>query len=138
MGQDENLIPLKPYLVRAMVQWCEDNGLRPYLAVQVDDEAVVPQEFVKDGHIVLNVSGEAIGQPDFGNDCFEFSARFGGKPQRISLPVRAIVAAYPAERAELGLAFGYEPPVTPQAAVSQDAEEGKSQAPRKSFIQKVK
>ena len=137
MEQDEKLIPLKPYLVRAMIQWCEDNGLRPYLAVQVDEEADVPREYVSDGHIVLSVSSEAIDRPDFGNDCFEFFARFGEQARHLAVPVRAIVAAYPAERPELGLAFSYEPPAE-KVGDSEEKGTQKGQNARKSFIQKVK
>ena len=57
---DDNQIPFKPYILRAMIDWCEDNGFEPYLLTQVDDETVVPREFVQDGKITLSVASEAL------------------------------------------------------------------------------
>lgn len=107
-------VPLKPYLLRAMVQWCEDNGLRPYLAVQVDDGVQVPREYVHDGQIVLNVSSEAAHNADFGNEEITFAARFGMQASEIRIPVRAVIAAYPAECPQAGFSLSYEPPADTQ------------------------
>ena len=87
---DDNQIPFKPYILRAMIDWCEDNGFEPYLLTQVDDETVVPREFVQDGKITLSVASEAVHNPDFGNDEFRFDARFGEASRQIVLPVRAL------------------------------------------------
>ena len=89
---DDNQIPFKPYILRAMIDWCEDNGFEPYLLTQVDDETVVPREFVQDGKITLSVASEAVHNPDFGNDEFRFDARFGEASRQIVLPVRAILS----------------------------------------------
>lgn len=102
---DDNQIPFKPYILRAMIDWCEDNGFEPYLLTQVDDETVVPREFVQDGKITLSVASEAVHNPDFGNDEFRFDARFGEASRQIVLPVRAIIAAYPAEHPESAIGF---------------------------------
>jgi stringent starvation protein B len=66
----------KPYLIRAIHQWCEDSGYRPYLAVMVDERTQVPREFVRNGEIVLNVSAVATNRLQLGNDLIEFEARF--------------------------------------------------------------
>jgi stringent starvation protein B len=76
----------RPYLIRALYEWCTDNGLTPYVAVQVDDSVQVPREYVKDGEIVLNVSFDATSSLKLGNDFIEFSARFAGKPREIMVP----------------------------------------------------
>ncbi len=131
---DDNQIPFKPYILRAMIDWCEDNGFEPYLLTQVDDETVVPREFVQDGKITLSVASEAVHNPDFGNDEFRFDARFGEASRQIVLPVRAIIAAYPAEHPESVIGFPYEPPTA-----APEAQEGKpAEAKRPTLIQKIK
>ena len=77
----------RPYLIRALHEWCTDNGFTPYLAVRVDDSVQVPREYVKDGEIVLNVGIDATNALQLGNDYIEFTARFGGKPRDIMVPV---------------------------------------------------
>ena len=124
---DDNQIPFKPYILRAMIDWCEDNGFEPYLLTQVDDETVVPREFVQDGKITLSVASEAVHNPDFGNDEFRFDARFGEAS-------RQIIAAYPAEHPESAIGFPYEPPTA-----APEAQEGKpAEAKRPTLIQKIK
>ena len=131
---DDNQIPFKPYILRAMIDWCEDNVFEPYLLTQVDDETVVPREFVQDGKITLSVASEAVHNPDFGNDEFRFDARFGEASRQIVLPVRAIIAAYPAEHPESAIGFPYEPPTA-----APEAQEGKpAEAKRPTLIQKIK
>ncbi|GKT20287.1 ClpXP protease specificity-enhancing factor [Acidovorax sp. SUPP3334] len=98
----------RPYLIRALYEWCTDNGLTPYVAVRVDESVQVPREYVKDGEIVLNISYDATSALQLGNDFIEFKARFGGKPRDIMVPVGRVIAIYARENGQ-GMAF--PPPV---------------------------
>lgn len=97
----------KPYLLRAMHQWCEDNALTAYIAVAVDDSVRVPRQHVVDGEIVLNISTDATGALQMGNEHIEFKARFGGIPQAIFIPVGRVQAIYARENGQ-GMAFPVE------------------------------
>ena len=90
-------IPTKPYLLRALFEWCVDNGYTPHLAVKVDSRTQVPQEYVKGGEITLNISPNAVHKLQMGNELIEFSARFGGVARQISLPVASVYALYARE-----------------------------------------
>jgi stringent starvation protein B len=90
-------IPTKPYLLRALFEWCVDNGYTPHLAVKVDSRAQVPQEYVKGGEITLNISPNAVHKLQMGNELIEFSARFGGVARQISVPVTSVYALYARE-----------------------------------------
>ncbi len=94
----------KPYLIRAIYEWCTDLGYTPYLAVQVDSQTVVPREYVKNGEIVLNVSPLATSRLTLGNEFIDFQARFGGVARSISFPVRNVSAVYARENGH-GMAF---------------------------------
>ncbi len=94
----------RPYLIRAMHEWCTDNGFTPYLAVHVDASVQVPREFVKDNEIVLNTSYDATSQFKVGNDFVEFKARFGGVVREILVPVSHVIAVYARENGQ-GMAF---------------------------------
>ena len=98
----------RPYLIRALHEWCTDNGFTPYVAVKVDDSVQVPREYVQNGEIVLNVSYDATSSLQIGNDFVEFRARFGGVPRDILVPVSRILAIYARENGQ-GMAF---PPPT--------------------------
>lgn len=103
----KDLPSTRPYLIRAMHQWCEDNGFTAYLAVAVDASVRVPRQHVVDGEIVLNASVDATGSLQLGNDFIEFKARFGGVPQDISIPVGRVHAIYARENGQ-GMAFPIE------------------------------
>ena len=94
----------RPYLIRALHDWCTDNGFTPYVAVYVDRSVQVPQEYVKNNEIVLNVSFEATSQLVLGNEFVEFKARFGGRVRDIVVPVDHVVAIYARENGQ-GMAF---------------------------------
>lgn len=94
----------RPYLIRALYEWCTDNGLTPYVAVRVDESVQVPREFVHEGEIVLNISYDATSALQLGNDFIEFKARFGGKPRDILVPVGRVIAIYARENGQ-GMAF---------------------------------
>lgn len=103
----------RPYLIRALYEWCTDNGFTPYVAVQVDDSVQVPREYVKNGEIVLNVSFDATSSLKLGNDFIEFKARFAGTAREIMVPVGNVIAIYARENGQ-GMAFPALPP-TPAA-----------------------
>ena len=94
----------RPYLIRALYEWCTDNGFTPYVAVAVDESVQVPREFVKDGEIVLNVSYDATSGLNIGNDFIAFKARFGGVPREILVPIERVMAIYARENGQ-GMAF---------------------------------
>jgi len=94
----------KPYLLRALYEWCTDNSYTPYIVVVVDARTRVPAEFVKNGEIVLNVSFEATGNLKIDNDFIHFKARFGGVAREIEVPVSNVSAIYARENGQ-GMAF---------------------------------
>ena len=94
----------KPYLLRAIWEWCNDNAFTPYIAVQVDARTNVPREFIRDGQIVLNLGIEATNKLQIGNDLIEFQARFGGVARQLSVPVSQVSAIYARENGA-GMAF---------------------------------
>ncbi|MBS0391634.1 MAG: ClpXP protease specificity-enhancing factor [Comamonadaceae bacterium] len=94
----------RPYLIRALYEWCTDNGFTPYLVVRVNDSVQVPRDYVNNGEIVLNVSYEATSGLQLGNDFIEFKARFGGKPCDLLVPVHRVIAIYARENGQ-GMAF---------------------------------
>ena len=104
MTNDEQIPPIKPYLLRAIHEWCVDQGFTPYLAVTVDAYTRVPREYVKDGQIVLNLDAEATHQLLMGNELITFSARFNGVAQALSIPVDNVSAIYARENGQ-GMAF---------------------------------
>jgi stringent starvation protein B len=106
----------RPYLIRALHEWCVDSGFSPYIAVQVDASVTVPREFVKNGEIVLNVGVEATSGLRLGNDFIEFKARFGGVAREIIVPVSHVIAIYARENGQ-GMAFPAPPAATVRAAV---------------------
>lgn len=94
----------KPYLIRAIHEWCTDQGFTPYVVVLVDAQTRVPREYVKDGQIVLNVGADATHQLMIGNDRIEFMARFNGRAQSLSIPIDNVAAIYARENGQ-GMAF---------------------------------
>ena len=94
----------RPYMLRALMEWCTDNGFTPHIAVRVDRNTQVPMEFVRDGQIVLNISYDATSGLLIGNDYVQFTARFGGKPREIMVPVANVMAIYARETGQ-GMAF---------------------------------
>ncbi len=102
----------RPYLIRALHDWCTDNGFTPYIAVFVDEHVRVPKEYVKNNEIVLNVGFEATSALKLGNELIEFKARFGGSSREIAVPIDHVVAIYARENGQ-GMAF----PMPSEAAV---------------------
>lgn len=106
-------ISTKPYLIRALYEWCADNGYRPYIAVAVDERTMVPREFVRSGEIVLNISAAATNRLTIGNELLEFEARFGGVARQVSIPIENVSAIFAQENGH-GMAF--EVPKAPAVA----------------------
>jgi stringent starvation protein B len=94
----------RPYLVRALHEWCADNGFTPYVAVSVDDSVQVPREYVNNGEIVLNISFDATSHLQLTNEFIVFKARFGGVAREISVPMGRVIAIYAKENGQ-GMAF---------------------------------
>ena len=94
----------KPYLIRAIYDWCTDNGYTPYLSVRVDVNTRVPMAYVKEGEIVLNVSMDAVQNLQLGNEEISCGGRFGGVAHKIVVPVSAVIGIFAKESGQ-GLAF---------------------------------
>ena len=129
-----NLPSTRPYLIRALHEWCCDHGFTPYISVVADEWARVPREFVRDGQIVLNIDYEATNRLKIGNEEISFQARFGGVPRELYVPIANVAAIYARENG-VGMSFDTqshssgedpaeadslpdddpEPPVTPPA-----------------------
>ena len=105
----------RPYLVRAICEWCADNGLTPYLAVKVNGETRVPAAFVKNGEIVLNVSVSATRRLTIDNAGVQFSARFNGSSQEVSVPMNAVSGIF---AKETGYGFAFEIPQDAAASLA--------------------
>jgi len=124
----------KPYLMRAIYDWCVDGGYTPYLSVTVDSVTRVPMEYVKDGQIVLNIGPAAVERFKLGNDLIEFSARFNGAPREISIPVGAVSAIYARENGQ-GLSFDLtaaDAPASGQIVEAGEGDETRPEPPRPS------
>jgi stringent starvation protein B len=109
------MVSTKPYLVRAIFEWCVDQGFTPYMTVMVGPRTRVPREFVRDGQIVLNVGPDATNQLLLGNEEVTFQARFNGVAFPVVVPIDAVAAIYAKENAQ-GMAF--EVPVDTETTVS--------------------
>ena len=98
---------LKPYILRAIYEWCADNGHTPHLLVFVDENASVPRAYVKDDQIVLNIKDTAVGRLKMDNEWIEFTARFGGQPFEVAVPVSNVMGIFARENWQ-GMAFEAE------------------------------
>ena len=142
----------KPYLVRAICEWCADNGLTPYLNVRVNAETRVPAAYVKNGEIVLNVSSSATRRLTIDNHGVRFSARFSGASQEVSVPMSAVSGIF---AKETGYGFSFMSPQDPVAALtsataprepdkpveakgSKNGDDGGKRKPRRSHLQIIK
>ncbi|WP_189372995.1 ClpXP protease specificity-enhancing factor [Vogesella alkaliphila] len=133
----------KPYLIRALHQWCTDNEQTPYLVVHVDGSVTVPLEFVKDNEIVLNIGYNATKNLQIDNDWLSFSARFGGVSRDIWVPIGNVLSIFSRETGE-GMGFELEPvtgerpqPVGPESAAT-DTPAGGKDKPSRSHLRIVK
>jgi stringent starvation protein B len=105
----------KPYLIRAIHQWCSDSGYTPYVSVKVDANTRVPAEYVKDGQIVLNVGYDATHRLTIGDETVQFAARFNGVSRECSIPISAILGIFAREN---GKGLHFPPEDTPADAAT--------------------
>ena len=105
----------KPYLVRAICEWCADNGLTPYLAVKVNEATRVPVAYVKNGEIVLNIGASATRHLTIDNDGVRFSARFSGASQEVAVPMSAVAGIF---AKETGYGFAFTVSQNPAASLA--------------------
>lgn len=120
----------KPYILRALYEWCIDQGFTPYVAVVVDAHTDVPNEYVKDGQIILNIGPEAVHQLQMGNDVVRCAARFGGVARTLHIPVVNVAAIYARENGH-GMAFDVAADKASLARVAEEREvTPKSDPPR--------
>ena len=102
------MTPLKPYLIRSIYEWIVDNDLTPHLLVDAENSlAILPQQFIEDGKIVLNIKPQAVQGLTLGNEEIQFNARFSGKPMHIVTPIAAVMAIYAKENGK-GMIFDQE------------------------------
>ena len=114
----------KPYLIRALHEWCTDNGYTPHIVVQVNEMTRVPVAHVRDGQITLNIGSLATNRLAIGNEFIEFQARFNGRTEDIFVPVGAVSAIY-ARETGAGMGFeieeGTQPPSVNTSSSPKDA-----------------
>ncbi|HEY3327269.1 MAG TPA: ClpXP protease specificity-enhancing factor [Novimethylophilus sp.] len=106
----------KPYMIRALYEWCVDNGLTPHLMVAVDANTRVPMGYVKDGEIVLNINYSATKGLQLENESISFSARFNGVSSNVHVPMAAVRGIFARENGQ-GLFFEAEPQTVSSAGV---------------------
>ncbi|MBK6631947.1 MAG: ClpXP protease specificity-enhancing factor [Betaproteobacteria bacterium] len=135
-------VSTKPYLLRALYEWCADQGLTPYISVQVDARTLVPRQFVRDGNIVLNLGADAVQNLHMGNDLITCQARFGGVAQSLSIPVGNVAAIYARENGQ-GMAFEIgeqagEPAVSVEEGAPEQPEPPPTDAPTRPHLTRIK
>ena len=139
--KDDQLIPTRPYLIRAIRDWAMDNGLTPQLLVDAGvDGIVIPVSYVSDGKIVLNVHTQAVKALELGNEFITFSARFGGNSHGINLPIQSVLAVFARENGQ-GIFFQEEEMQHQMEQSADDSKEhlpnGQSSGPRRPYLRLV-
>ena len=109
----------KPYLIRALHQWCTDHGFTPYIAVFVTEQVHVPMDYVNNNEIVLNISPDACQQLSLDNDWITLKARFAGVPRDIHVPMSHVMAIYAKENGQ-GMSFPVEKTTPPESAADKN------------------
>ena len=134
MENDFQLTPTRPYMVRAIFEWLEDNDLTPHIMVDTTQPNVtVPVEYVQDGRIVLNIASRATGNLVINNDFINFHARFGGVSQELWVPMQAVMGIYARENSQ-GMFFDpteYDNAPQSEINASQPAESTEVQRPKR-------
>ncbi len=134
------MTPSRPYLVRALNDWILDNNMTPYIVVDVDVQGVsVPEDYVTNGQIILNISPSAVSELLVDLEAISFKARFGGVPMQVYVPIVAIMAIYSKENGQ-GMVFGAEPgaPEPPNPNGSNTATKKAEHLPHKPSLKIVK
>ncbi len=121
-------VSTKPYLLRALYEWCVDQGFTPYISVRVDAQTLVPRQFVLDGQIVLNLGTQAVQNLHLGNELISFQARFAGVAQAVSVPVDNVVAIYARENGQ-GMVFENEAESESEALSALDGQDAPTTEP---------
>ena len=139
--KDDQLIPTRPYLIRAIRDWAMDNGLTPQLLVDAGvDGVVIPESHVQDGKIVLNVHTQAVKALELGNEFITLSARFGGNSHAINLPIQSVLAVFARENGQ-GIFFQEEETQHQMEQSADDSKEhlpnGQSSGPRRPYLRLV-
>lgn len=106
----------KPYMLRALHEWCTDNGYTPQIVVQVDSNTLVPPAHIRDGQITLNIGALATNRLVIGNEAIEFQARFNGVTENLYVPIGAVSAIY-ARETGAGMGFEVSPSDTDTASI---------------------
>ncbi|WP_275665692.1 ClpXP protease specificity-enhancing factor [Vibrio sp. Isolate30] len=123
------MTPRRPYMLRAFYDWLVDNELTPHLVVEATLPGVrVPEEFIQDGQIILNIAPRAVGNLELGNEAVTFSARFSGRPHSVIVPLYAVQAIYAREN---GAGTMFEPEEAYMDVLEEGIEEGSFEAPEK-------
>ena len=140
-SKDDQLIPTRPYLIRAIRDWAMDNRLTPQLLVDAGvDGIVIPGSHVRDGKIVLNVHTQAVKALELGNEFITFSARFGGNSHAINLPIQSVLAVFARENGQ-GIFFQEEETQHQMEQSADDSKEhlpnGQSSGPRRPYLRLV-
>lgn len=130
-------ISTKPYMLRALYEWCTDSGYTPYLAVKVNQFCQVPQAFVKNNEIILNISFGATKGLKLENDSISFSARFGGIAREIYVPVDNVMAIYASENGQ-GMAFDVQLPSEGATSQAEPASAPAGPSAVSAFLQEAK
>ncbi|MCX7110213.1 MAG: ClpXP protease specificity-enhancing factor [Proteobacteria bacterium] len=129
--------PLKPYLIRAVYDWCIDGNLTPYLLVSAEmGDVIVPRQSVQDGRIVLNLRPQAVHNLALGDNYVEFNARFGGSPMHVKIPIRAVLAIYSYENGQ-GMVFDGNEEGEPSPTTPTTTENAETKPPKKRPVLKV-
>jgi stringent starvation protein B len=128
-------ISTRPYLLRALYEWCTDNGYTPYIAAYVDETVQVPREHVKNNEIVLNISMDATSSLKLGNEFVEFKARFSGAARQIMVPIDRVIAIYARENGQ-GMAFPLSPGLNATATTVEPAPVPLAAAPKMQAVPK--
>ncbi len=126
-------LSMRPYLIRAIYEWCIDNGFTPYLAVRVDEHTEVPRAHVKNGEIVLNLSADAVRNLLMGNEMITCTGRFGGVSFNLMVPVAAVTGIFSKETGQ-GLVFQGDVTQSPPPASGVDVVKAKSSRPQLKII----
>lgn len=129
-----NELSTRPYLIRAIYEWCVDSAFTPYLAVRVDKHTEVPLSHVKDGQIVLNLSSSAVRNLQMGNEMITCTGRFSGASFDLLIPVEAVMGIFAKENGQ-GLVFQAGEPSPP---TDNDSLKPSSAASKKSHLKLVK
>jgi stringent starvation protein B len=137
-SKKETIQSTKPYLIRALFDWCVDNSYTPYISIFVDQNVQVPFEFVKNNEIVLNLAPSACKDLELGNEYISFKARFSGVARDIMLPVTHVMAIYSKENSQ-GMSFPVNIPTdTPPGNSNKSSSEQKEAPKTKSHLKLVK